>query len=279
MASKRELRINTSAEVEPSVASESEKHNSLPRKHAAIDVSRTPPAKDQCTAAEEEVNRSISPSSHELSAGGDGILLANSSIASQRKTAGAVARLLSVTPAAASDVVRTHAGEGCTAGKLNQSISSTSQEPSSEAQSTPAKSTPSRPAKTTPAKTALKAPVIEGLPKTGVLAAHVRVECQSNKGVLQMAADRGRLSKKGLQLSYDNDDDDTMLATTRGFARDVQIRRDLIRRVHDKFLTEGKLTIVVEDDVGGDAPIDTAILISNAKPDMLRRFLQKLGYN
>lgn len=115
---------------------------------------------------------------------------------------------------------------------------------------------------------------LEGFAKNGILAGQVQVQWLKAEGGKKgtMAAEKGSVSRKGLQLKLC---EGRVVAVTRGFARDVELSSSTVVCVHEKFASEGKATFEVEEDLDGQ-PISCHVLLSKSRPEHLARLMLNL---
>lgn len=109
--------------------------------------------------------------------------------------------------------------------------------------------------------------------KSRILAGHVQVQCATARGAKTMAAEKGQISRKGLQVKVH---EGRIMATTRGLARDVEVSHATIQHIHDSYAQEGKATFEVVDDLGNGQQITSWVLLSKARPGHLAYLLEQL---
>merc|ERR1712216_422841 len=114
--------------------------------------------------------------------------------------------------------------------------------------------------------------VLEGFAKNGILAGVVQVQWLQAGGTRRMAAEKGHISRKGLDIMLRKG---KVVAVTRGLARDVELSPVSVVRIHDAYASEGRATFEVEEDLDGQR-ISGHVLLSKARPDHLLRLLQHL---
>lgn len=111
------------------------------------------------------------------------------------------------------------------------------------------------------------------LAKCGNLSGHVQVQWYTKSRARQMTAEKGAVSRKGLQLRLV---DGRLVASTRGLARDIELSAATVTEIHSKYASEGKATLVVEEDLGGDSKNASYVLLSKMDPGRLLHFLEHL---